>query len=226
MKTTSRILAALLLSLLFCFTSQSAEKGRLLFKDDFRKAPALKKKKVNVAEGWDQRLSFGDWSVLKEGGLKAVNVPSDGHGPVLTYLAPIDNVIIECEFKLPEKEGPDRHFRIFLDHPDYTGHTIAAWANFSTTFQPLGLTLLHNPKDKDKKVKEEKRFGPVDVNLKPGKWHHMRLELVDDLARVTVGDVTVEGRHPALATTKNKIGLNPGKAGGAIRNFEVWAANR
>jgi hypothetical protein len=89
----------------------------------------------------------------------------------LTYLGPVGDVIIECEFRLPKKDEPDRHFRIFLDHPDYRGHTIAAWANLSTVFQPLGLTLLHNPKKADKEVLEEVRFGPEEVDLELNPLH-------------------------------------------------------
>jgi hypothetical protein len=200
-----------------------AQKGRLLLSDDFTKTPA-DRKVHDFSEGWQRRLSFGNWTVMEKGGVNVVNVPDEGHGPVLTYLGPVKDVIIECEFRLPTKAGPDRHFRIFLDHPDYRGHTIAAWANLATTFQPLGLTLLHNPKTKDKKVLKEVRFGPKAVNLKPGEWHKMRLELVGKRVRVTVGETVVEGEYPALATTKNKIGLNLGKAGGDLRSFRVWEA--
>jgi hypothetical protein len=200
-----------------------AEKGKLLLADNFVKLPGDRKAR-GLAEGWQQRISFGKWIPIEEGGVRAVNVPEHGHGPVMTYLGPVGDVIIECEFMLPKKEGADRHFRIFLDHPDYRGHTIAAWANLTTVFQPLGLTLLHNPKSADKKVLEEARFGPQEVALEPGAWHTMRLELVGTRARVTVGDAVVEGEHAKLATTKNKIALNPGKAGGSLRNFKVWQA--
>lgn len=202
-----------------------AEKGRLILSDDFTKPP-VDRKAHDFAEGWQRRLSFGKWTSLEKGGINALNVLEEGHGPVLTYLGPVKDVIIECEFRLPTKAGPERHFRIFLDHPDYRGHTIAAWANLATTFQPLGLTLLHNPKTKDKKVLKEVRFGPKDVNLIPGEWHKMRLELVGKRVCVTVDDVIVEGEHPALQTTKSKIGLNPGKAGGDLRSFKVWEAKR
>jgi hypothetical protein len=199
------------------------EKGELLLSDDFLSFPE-DRKPHDYGDGWQQKITFGEWTPLKGGGVRAVNVPEHGHGPVLTYLGPVGDVIIECEFRLPTEEGPDRHFRIFLDHPDYRGHTIAAWANLSTVFQPLGLTLLHNPKKADKEVLEEVRFGPEAADLAPGKWHTMRLELVGDRARVTVGDTVVEGEYAGLDTTKNKIGLNPGKAGGELRNFRVWEA--
>lgn len=200
-----------------------AEKGRLLLSDDFTKMPD-DRKPHDFAENWQRRLSFGNWTSMPGGACHVEFIPGQGHGPVLTYLGPVQDVIIECEFRLPEKEGPDRHFRIFLDHPDYRGHTIAAWANLSTTFQPFGLSLLHNPKSKDKKVMEEVAFGPKSAVLTAGKWHKVRLELVGERVRVTVGDTVVEGRHPSLKTTKNKIGLNPGKGGGDLRNFRVWEA--
>ncbi len=198
-----------------------AEKGRLVLSDDFSQAPSDHKVR-DISESWQRKLSFGRWTSGASGGVKVEYVPKQGHGPVLTYLGSAKDVIIECEFRLPRDAVPNRHFRIFLDHPDYRGHTIAAWANVSSVFQPEGLTLLHNPKTKDKKVIEEARFGPVALKLKPGKWHKIRLELVGKRARVTIGDTVVEGEHPSLKTTKIKIGLNPGKAGGELRNFRVW----
>ncbi|MCZ6672944.1 MAG: hypothetical protein O7C75_08390 [Verrucomicrobia bacterium] len=179
---------------------------------------------VDVTEKWQRRISYGEWLVQRDGSIKAVNVPEHGHGPVLTFLGPIKNVTIQCEFQLPTQEGPDRHFRIFLDHPDYRGHTIQAWANLSTTFRPEGITLQHIRKDKDGKTVEDIEFGQRDFPLKPGAWYEMRLELFGDLVQVTVDGVSIQGRHTALDVEKFKIGLNFGKAGGAIRNFRVWQA--
>ena len=46
--------------------------------------------------------------------MKAINVPEHGHGPVLTFIAPIRDIIIECEFMIPKEPINDRHFRIFI----------------------------------------------------------------------------------------------------------------
>jgi len=89
-----------------------AEKGPLILSDDFTKAPT-DRKAHDISEGWQRRVSFGNWTPIKGGGLKAVNVPEDDHGPVLVYMGTLKDVIIECEFRLPEKDGPNRHFRIF-----------------------------------------------------------------------------------------------------------------
>ncbi len=200
-----------------------AKKGDLILTDDFSKPPVVKH--IDEWKGdWQRKCSFGWWTSLGDGAVRAKNIPSQGHGPVVSYQSPVENVIVECEFRLPEAEGPDRHFRIFLDFPKYLGHAIAAWANLSTGFQPAGLTLLHNPKGADHKVLNETRFGPAKVDLTPGKWHLMRLEILDERVRVTVGDTMVEGTLPTLNANKRNIALNPGKAGGELRNFRVWEA--
>lgn len=64
--------------------------------------------------------------------------------------------------------------------------------------------------------------GPLALDLKPGTWYKMRLEVVGDKARTTVDGITLEGHHPDLRVEKSKIGLNPGLAGGSIRNFKAW----
>ena len=226
-----RLLILCLLVVLMTLSMENAEesatsfakKGDLILTDDFSKPPVVKQTDEWSGD-WQRRCSFGLWTSLGESAIRAQNVPSQGHRPVVSYQSPVKNVIVECEFRLPEAEGPDRHFRIFLDFPKYRGHAIAAWANLSTVFQPAGLSLLHNPKGANNKVINEARFGPVEVDLTPGKWHLMRLEILDQRVRVTVGDAIVEGTLPALNAKKRNIALNPGKAGGELRNFRVWEA--
>lgn len=52
----------------------------------------------------------------------------------------------------------------------------------------------------------------------------MRLQVLGERVRVTVGDTVVEGTLPALDANKRNIALNPGKAGGELRNFRAWGA--
>ena len=50
----------------------------------------------------------------------------------------------------------------------------------------------------------------------------MRLEVLGDKVRTTVAGKTLGGQLPGLNVEKSKIGLNPGLAGGSIRNFKAW----
>jgi hypothetical protein len=112
-----------------------------------------------------------------------------------------------------------------LDHPDYRGHTINATANISSGFRPVGLTLQHLQKDANKKILVDVEFETKKLKLKPGRWHTMKVTLIDDYAMVEIdGQTMTEGRSEHLNVTKNKIGLNPGIAGGEIRNFRVVKA--
>lgn len=198
-----------------------ANKGKLILSSPF--AGSLEQKElVDVKKGWQRRISFGEWTLQPDGSLTAINIPEDGHGPVLTFLAPIRDVVIECEFTVPAGVVADRHFRIFLDHPDYRGHTIQSTANLSSTFRPVGLTLQHISKGEDKKTIEDIEFGPTDLDIEPGTWYKMRLDLIGDQAWTIVNGVRLSGRNKVLDVEKSKIGLNPGKAGGSIRNFRVW----
>lgn len=200
-----------------------ARKGALLLSGNFE--GSLKRHEaVTVDESWQRRISFGDWSVQEDGSIVAVNVPEHGHGPVITFIKPVRDIIIECEFKLPKEEGPNRHFRIFLDHADYRGHNIQTTANVSSTFRPVGLSLQHLKKSKGGETLKDIEFGLEDLALKGDTWYKMRLEVFGDKVRTTVNGITIEGQHSALNVEKSKIGLNPGIAGGAIRSFRAWAA--
>jgi hypothetical protein len=217
-----RSLAIGLLATAFATAEPLAKKGELILSNNFD-GSLDRHEQVNVEEGWFRRISYGDWALQKDGSLIAVNVPEHGHGPVMTFNAPIRDIIIECEFKLPKEEGPDRHFRIFLDNPDYRGHNIQSTANVSSTFRPTGLTLQHLEKDKEGKTVRDVEFGLKPLMLEGDTWYKMTLEIVGSHVRTVVNGITLEGTHPALDVEKSKIGLNPGKAGGALRNFRAWA---
>lgn len=213
--------ALTLLSSLTSLAGPLAKKGRLVLDNPFE-GSLDRHEQVDMGGGWVRRISFGDWSRQSDGSLLAVNVPDHGHGPVLTYIAPVTDIIIECEFKLPVQEGPDRHFRIFLDDADYRGHNIQSTANVSSSFRPVGLTLQHLRKSEDKAIGADVDFGLEELELKGGVWYKMRLEIFEGKARTTVAGKTLEGQHPALKDVKSKIGLNPGMAGGSVRNFKAW----
>jgi hypothetical protein len=214
---------SLFITLLSVEAQPLAVKGELILSNPF--AGSLEKKKlVDIGNGWQRRVSFGDWTVLADGSVKAKNVPEDGHGPVLTYIAPIRDLVIECEFKIPVAPQANRHFRIFLDHLDYAGHTIQSTANVSSVFRPVGLTLQHisRTKDAEKRLLEDIEFGPAGLELNPDTWYKMRLDVVGDRAWTLVNGVSLYGRNQVIDVEKSKIGLNPGIVGGSIRNFKVW----
>jgi len=157
--------------------------------------------------------------------MTVVNHPEDGHGPVLTLIAPVSDIIIECEFQVPSSLQKDRHFRIFLDHPDYAGHTIQSTANLSSVFRPVGLSLQHISKKRDaqKTIIKDLEFGPKPIELNPNTWYTMRIDIVGDRAWTRVNGIELSGTNLVLDVEKSKIGLNPGMAGGKVRNFRAWA---
>lgn len=199
-----------------------AEESATILSDDFSLVP-VHKETVEVASGVERRTTFGKWGLVAPGTLQASNVLEDKHGPVLAYSIPIDNAVITCEFKLPESPAENRHFRIFLDHPDYRGHAVNATANISSKFRPPGVTLQHLQKDPQaKKFIANIEFDTVEIDLTPSQWHTMKVTLIDDYVKVEVdGKTMTEGRSEHFKVTKNKIGLNSGIAGGWIRNFKV-----
>lgn len=227
MDTPRKIVCSLLIALLGTalsgYAQNLANKGELILSDPFEGSLG-KGELVDIQDGWKRRVSFGDWTRRADGSVTAENVPEDGHGPVLTLIAPVRDIIIECEFQIPDTPKKDRHFRIFLDHPDYRGHTIQSTANVSSVFRPVGLTLQHISKkdDAQKTIIQDIEFGPTPIELKPNTWYKMRFDIVGNKAWTVVNGVSLYGRNKVLHVEKNKIGLNPGMAGGRIRNFNAW----
>lgn len=215
------ILTSILFSALTALGAPLAKKGTPILSNPFE-GSLERHESVDLKNGWTRKISFGIWTLQNDGSLKAINVPEHGHGPVLTFIALIRDIIIECEFMIPETPIKDRHFRIFIDEDGFGGHNIQSTANLSSSFRPVGFTLQHLRKDGKKEIVQDVDFGPLELNLIPGKWYKMRLEVVGDQARTTVDGITLEGQHANLNVEKSKIGLNPGLAGGSIRNFKAW----
>ncbi len=216
------ILTCLLISSMSSLAGSPAKKGKLILSNPFE-GSLERHETVELSNGWSRRVSFGIWNLEKDGSLTVENVPEHGHGPVLTFIAPIHDIIIECEFQIPETPEKDRHFRIFIDEDGYRGHNIQSTANVSSVFRPVGLTLQHLRKNDDKGTLTDADFGPLNLDLQPNTWYKMRLEVMGDQARTTVAGKTITATHPNLTVVKNKIGLNPGMAGGRIRNFKAWS---
>ncbi|MCB1122691.1 MAG: hypothetical protein KJT03_14155 [Verrucomicrobiae bacterium] len=199
-----------------------ATKGEPILSNNF--GGSLKRGEiVELGQGWQRRVSFGTWTIQPDGSVTAANVPGEGHGPVLTFLKPMKNIIIECEFMIPASPEENRHFRIFLDEEGFRGHNIQSTANVSSVFRPVGFTLQHLRKDENQATVQNVDIGPVDLELKPNTWYTLRLDVLGDQAWTTVAGKTLTMEHPVLRVDKNKIGLNPGIAGGTIRNFKAWA---
>ncbi|MDA1065314.1 MAG: hypothetical protein O3C43_02295 [Verrucomicrobia bacterium] len=215
------ILTSILFSALTALGAPLAKKGTPILSNPFE-GSLERHESVDLKNGWTRKISFGIWTLQNDGSLKAINVPEHGHGPVLTFIALIRDIIIECEFMIPETPIKDRHFRIFIDEDGFGGHNIQSTANLSSSFRPVGFTLQHLRKDEKQGIVQDVDFGPLELNLIPGKWYKMRLEVVGDQARTTVDGITLESQHANLNVEKSKIGLNPGLAGGSIRNFKAW----
>ena len=205
--STSALLV-LLLSSLASLGGPLAKKGKLILDSPFE-GSLERHEQVKLGGGWVRRVSAGHWSLQSDGSLLAINVPEHGDGPVITYIAPLVDVIIECEFMLPVEEGPNRHFRIFVDQAGFAGHNIQSTANVSSVFRPVGFTLQHLRKNKDKVIITDVDFGLEELDLKGGVWYKMRLEVFDGKARTTVAGKTIEAEHQALREEKSKIVQKP-----------------
>ena len=205
--STSALLV-LLLSSLASLGGPLAKKGKLILDSPFE-GSLERHEQVKLGGGCVRRVSAGHWSLQSDGSLLAINVPEHGHGPVITYIAPLVDVIIECEFMLSVEEGPNRHFRIFVDQAGFAGHNIQSTANVSSVFRPVGFTLQHLRKNKDKVIITDVDYGLEELDLKGGVWYKMRLEVFDGKARTTVAGKTIEAEHQALREEKSKIVQKP-----------------
>ena len=207
----TRLLCVALLASLLCVsalraaeTSEAktllAERGALIFADDFSQPPA---KPWNVAKG--------EWKVA-DGAVRVKELTSDMHGAVARRALPQANFIVQYSFKL---EGTKQ---TTLSINDAKGHCCRALVN------PAGLTVQKDSHDKNKTDKAavlDRQLSPIT----PGQWHTIVVEVLGpELVASVDGKLVAFGAHESINVAKSNIGLTVAGDSASFKDLRVWDA--
>lgn len=159
-------------------------------------------------EGWT--APKGDWKPA-DGALCGAEIPEDNHGAVIRMNQQLSNFIIQFETKLDGAKG------ISLSINDPKGHL--ARVSVSPTTMRVAKDD-HDHEGPDTAV----AFGVLKVDVKPGAWHTVHMEIVGNEMLGKVDDVIACGSHEQLTAAKSNIGLTVAGQSASFRNLKIWEA--
>jgi hypothetical protein len=178
-----------------------AQPGSVIFSDDLTKAP----------DGKEWKAAKGKWEVA-DGALRGAELAADKHGAVSRHTMNFKDAVVQYEVKLDGTKSTT------LSINDAKGH------NSRIALSPTGFTVTkddHDHEGPDKAV----NFGRRAVDLKPGEWHTVRLELVGDTVLGTVDDAPpVFGSNEMIAAEKTNFGFTVAGESASFRNLKIWSA--
>jgi hypothetical protein len=147
------------------------------------------------------------WSVAKgkwtpnDGVLDVLDVAEEKHIPVLHHKAGLASATIEVEFMI---DGPGT-FLVGCDSDKHVGRVVVNGGSVSIA---------------EDSVKPSHIIAKTDMAVKPGEWHHLRVEWTGDLMAANLDGKEVRAQHEYLATPKVRSWLAAGKSV-HVRNLKV-----
>lgn len=215
-----------LAALLFAFSALAAEplaqKGDVIFSDDF------------------ERSELGEWKTVipsfavQNGVLKGWQTRDD-HGAVGRVYRPMKDVVVEFKFMLDDSTGFNAVFDDKNHKGSHAGHICrVAFAPKQIRIGDDKEGVMRNDifemrKDPAKKAEADKllvgRGSAVNRAVEPRKWHTVRIELLGDQLRVTMDDESAgELKSPGIAhETKQSFHFTVNGPGVLFDDVRIWA---
>ena len=147
------------------------------------------------------------WSVAKgswtpnAGVLDVLDLPEEKHIPVLHHKAGLASATIEVEFLI---DGAGT-FLVGCDGAGHVGRVVVNAISVSIA---------------EDSVKPSNTIAKTDVTVKPGEWHHLRVEWTGDRMAANLDGQEVRAQHEFLATAKQRSWLAAGKSV-HVRNLKI-----
>lgn len=205
------------------------QRGKLLLSEDFARPPApFTGKPVGFAsgfEGWRYNPGpatgkAGVWK-LADGCFTGIESPEAHHPATASFGMQFKNAIIQCEARLNAVPAEGRAYRSFFvkatDSKDYVCGVFGSTSGMSA--------LAYDGEHFDPNSRQRVKFPAVTVSSpsKPGEWHTVVLEILDDELVATMDGKSVTLKSPLVGAAKHSIMLGASTEA-SFRNLRVWEA--
>jgi hypothetical protein len=187
------------------------ERGKLLLSEDFAKqveaVPAVKKGE-SWTKGW--RLRPGKWEFV-DGVMKGTELKEDKHGAVARFPLQYKDVVIQYDVRV---DGCRMTTLSINDAKEHVCRVLINKDGFTAQKDD------HDHEGPDKAVK----FGTQKVDIQPGAWKTVVLELKGAEMVAHIDGKVVAGAHELIATSKANFGFTVAGESASFRNLRVWEA--
>ena len=158
-------------------------------------APALKEA---LDASWS--VAKGKWTP-HDGVLDVLDLAEEKHIPVLHHKVGLASATIEVEFLI---DGAGS-FLVGCDSDKHIGRVVVNATSVSIA---------------EDSVKPSHTIAKTDMPVKPGEWHHLRVEWTGDRMAANLDGKEVRAQHEFLATPKQRSWLAAGKSV-HVRNLKI-----
>lgn len=166
--------------------------------------------KLDAAPAAPWKAAKGAWT-LAEGTWLGAEKPEDHHGAVTRLPNKLGDFVIEYEFQFQGARTTSLSINAVKDH----------MARISIT--PKMITIQRDDNDHDGPDKSI-IFARVPVDLQPGTWHKVRMEMVGDTMLGQVDDFAAYGSSDLFKGDRMAPGFTVGGQSVAFRNLKISAA--
>jgi hypothetical protein len=149
----------------------------------------------------------GTWEV-KDGEIIVSELKEQKHAAVLWQKVGLQSAVIDCEFMF---DGAGA-FIIGCDGAKHVGRVTIT----------RGMARISDDSTEVKGVTPSTPLKETKLDLKPGEWHHARLEWTGDKMAAHIDGVEIQGSAPALSTAKTRWWFAVGGAKLHLRHVKAW----
>lgn len=174
-------------------------RGKLVFSEDFE----------SPEPGGEWNVAKGTWTVA-DGALRGAELASDDHAAVIKHPVPGNDLVLQFAFRL---DGAKRAMVSF----DGKGHICRV------LLTPTGF-MVRSDGTKDKRVKAVV-LGKASIDLKPGEWHTMLIEILGKEMLAQVDDRAFAfGENERVAMDKKTFGFPVAGEAFIVDKIRLWEA--
>ncbi len=165
---------------------------------------------LSAAFGKEWKAAKGKWEVV-DGGMRGAELPADMHGAVSRRNVEMKDAVIAFSFKL------DGAKQISLSLNGAKGHVCRV------ILRSNGMIVQKDDQDGKGGPDKGEALGKVDLDIKPGVWHTVVVELRGaDILATLDGKETAFGTHAAINQPKTNLGFTVAGESASFKDLRVW----
>ncbi|MFZ4763642.1 MAG: family 16 glycoside hydrolase [Roseimicrobium sp.] len=196
-------------------TTQACQPDKLIAAEAFDRPESFAKEKQPGTDGW--RAGIGMWSVRDGAAHATQEGPSEkrpnGHEAVCEHLVNLGDLVLTGEFKL----GSSPQVGFVCRDTNKPNHHLGR-----VVITPTAIWIQKMSGIAKETRREE--LKKIEVQIDPGTWHRITVEVCGDRFLAKIDDHTIESTHERFRDRKGRVGMVARGEGAQFRHVSLWSA--